>query len=351
MTHYLTTRDIVTIAILGSLGGALSTFVGYLGNLINLALGVPFGAGQFMAGLHVFWLVLIRAIVSKHGVGTAGGLLKGMIELFTGSTHGIVILFVSLVQGVVIDIGALLAGNNETPSESSSIVWWIAAGLSSAINVIVFQIFYFTGAPFLYIFVITCLAFCSGIIFAGYFAWETLTFLDDAGTISFFRRKKSDVQKYKPRNITYRNIPAIIFILFLAVGTLYYTTSVASVFADPNTCEVKGLVNNPYSFTLVDFTGDETTIEAELIGAYTHLPAANYTGPLLSTILARANLQEDATGVQIIARDGYSISLDLSAVMTDSHLLLTLSDDGFWLIAGNYDGSMWVRQVVVLQVY
>jgi DMSO/TMAO reductase YedYZ molybdopterin-dependent catalytic subunit len=175
--------------------------------------------------------------------------------------------------------------------------------------------------------------------------------LDDAGTISFFGSKKSDVQDSKPRKITYRNLPAIIFILFLTVGTIYYTTSVASVFADPNTCEVKGLVNNPYSFTLTDFAGYETTIEAELIGAYTHLPPANYTGPLLSTILERANVQEEATGVQIIARDGYSISLDLSVVMTDSHLLLTLSDDGFWLIAGNYDGSMWVRQVIVLQVY
>ena len=40
----ITTRDIVTIAILSSLGGALSTFIGYLGNLINLSLGVPFGA-------------------------------------------------------------------------------------------------------------------------------------------------------------------------------------------------------------------------------------------------------------------------------------------------------------------
>ena len=351
MSHYLTTRDIVTIAILGSLGGALSTFVGYLGNLINLALGVPFGAGQFMAGLHVFWLVLIRAIVRKQGVGTAGGLLKGTIELFTGSTHGIVIVLVSLIQGFVVDIGATVAGKNDNLSESSSIVWWLAAGFSAAINVIIFQIFYFTGAPFLYIFVITCLAFCSGIIFAGYFAWETLAFLDDAGTISGFQSTHSILQGSKPRKVTYRNIPAIIFILFLTVGSLYYTTSIANVFADPYTCEVRGLVDNPFSFAIDDFGSNETTIEAELIGAYTHLPPANYTGPLLSTILERANVQEGALGVHVIAKDGYSISLELTSVMTDSHLLLTRNDDGLWLIAANYDGAMWVRQVVVLQVY
>jgi energy-coupling factor transport system substrate-specific component len=97
--HYAEIKEIITIALLSSLGGTLSTFVGYLGNLVNLALGVPFGAGQFIAGLHVFWLVLIQAIIRKRGAGTFGGLLKGIVELFTGSTHGIVIVLVSLVQG------------------------------------------------------------------------------------------------------------------------------------------------------------------------------------------------------------------------------------------------------------
>ncbi|MFW9842987.1 MAG: ECF transporter S component [Candidatus Thorarchaeota archaeon] len=351
MTSSISTRDIVTIAILASLGGALSTFVGYLGNLINLSLGVPFGAGQFMAGLHVFWLVLIRAIVPKRGVGTAGGLLKGMIELFTGSTHGIVIVVVSLIQGLVVDIAASVAGNAENPKDSSQITWWIGAGVASAANVIVLQLFYFTGAPFLYIFVISILAFCSGIIFAGYFAWETLEFLNDAGTITGFQSAKPAIEDITPRSFAYRNLPAIIFVLFLTVGSLYYTTNVANVFADPYSCEVRGLVDNPFSFSLEDFASSEVTIEAELIGAYTHIPPTNYTGVLLSTILQQANVQTGAAELQIIARDGYSISLDITDVMTDSHLLLSRSDDGLWLIAGNYDGSMWVRQVSTLQVY
>jgi DMSO/TMAO reductase YedYZ molybdopterin-dependent catalytic subunit len=135
------------------------------------------------------------------------------------------------------------------------------------------------------------------------------------------------------------------------VGSFYYTTNIANVFADPYSCEVKGLVDTPFSFTLDDFSDSEVTIEAELIGAYTHIPPANYTGILLSTILYHANIQAGATGLQIIARDGYSISLDLADVMTDSELLLTRSTDGLWLIANNYDGSMWVQQVITLQVY
>lgn len=349
--HFLSTRDIVTIAILASLGGALSTFVGYLGNLVNLALGVPFGAGQFMAGLHVFWLVLIRALVRKHGVGTAGGLLKGIVELFTGSTHGIVIVLVSLVQGFVIDVGAAAAGNTENPVESTRVTWWLSAGIASATNVLVFQAIYFSGAPFLYIAVITLLAFCSGIIFAGFFAWETLEFLNDTGTVAGFQSIKAPISSKTPRTIASRNLPAIIFVSFLVIGSLYYTSNVAQVFANPNACEVKGLVNHPYSFTLDDFSGEMVTIQAELTGAYTHLPPANYTGPLLSTILQRAQLQPTASGLKVTARDGYSVVFDdLDSVMTDTHLILTMNSDGLWLIAGNYDGSMWVRQVIVLQV-
>jgi ABC-type thiamin/hydroxymethylpyrimidine transport system permease subunit len=348
----ISTRDIVTIAILSSLGGALSTFVGYLGNLINLALGVPFGAGQFMAGLHVFWLVLIRVLVQKHGAGTAGGLLKGMVEMFTGSTHGIAIVLVSLIQGLIIDICAVFAGSTDNTNTSSRLVWWLGAGLSSAANVIVLQILYFTGAPFIYIGAITVLAFCSGVIFAGYFAWETMEFLNETGTIQRFPSQRVAPTTKTRRGLAYRNLPAIIFVLFLTIGTLYYTTNVSRAFADPYTCEVKGLVETPYSFRLEDFAGQEVTIEAELIGAYTHIAPANYTGVLISTILAQASPLPNASGLQVSARDGYTVRFeDLNAVLTDPNMLLTKNDEGLWLIAGNYDGSLWVRQVITLEVY
>jgi ABC-type thiamin/hydroxymethylpyrimidine transport system permease subunit len=348
----VSTRDIVTIAVLSSLGGVLSTFVGYLGNLVNLALGVPFGAGQFMAGLHVFWLVLIRVIVPKRGAGTAGGLLKGTVEMFTGSTHGIAIVFVSLVQGIIIDASATLAGSKNNPRDSSRVTWWLGAGVSSAANVIVLQILYFTGAPVFYIAAITILAFCSGVIFAGYFAWETLEFLNDTGTIPRFQSQKPIPVARTTRTMMYRNLPAIIFILFLTVGTLYYTTNVSRAFADPYTCEVKGLVEHPFSFRLEDFAGSEVTIEAELIGAYTHIPPANYTGILIATILAQASPLPDSIGLQVSARDGYSVRFeDLTAVMDDQNMLLTTNDDGLWLIAANYDGSLWVRQVSTLEIY
>ena len=347
------TRQIVMIAILSALGGSLSTFVGYLGNLINLSLGVPFGAGQFMAGLHVFWIVLMRVLVPKNGVGTMGGFLKGTVEMFTGSTHGIVVVIVSLVQGLIIDLVGMIARNDQDLNGNSRVVWWLGAGIASASNVIVFQLFYFAGAPDVYIMVISLLAFCSGVIFAGFFAWETLEFLNDTGVIQDrFPSIRTELPEKGKRSVLYRrNVPAVALILFLVVGVTYYVGVVRPLIADPNSCDVVGLVETPYSFNIETYSGVTMTIEAELIGAYIHLPAANYTGVLLSTILQQADPLPEATGLRVMARDGYQVEFDLNDVMSDDRLLLTSNTDGLWLIAADYDGSLWVRQVFTLQVF
>jgi ABC-type thiamin/hydroxymethylpyrimidine transport system permease subunit len=351
------THDIVTVAILASLGGALSTFVGYLGNLINLALGVPFGAGQFMAGIHVFWLVLIRALVPRSGngalgflAGTIGGTLKGLVEFFTGSTHGIVIILISLTQGILIDFTSEIAGDYQSGGATSRLTWWIGAGLSSAFNVIIFQIFYFSGVPFLYIAIITLLAFCSGIIFAGYFAWETVDFLTETGIILSSPLDQSISTKSKT-TMAKQNIPAIAFLLFLIVGSTYYVVGVANFSSDLHSCQITGLVEQPYMFRVSDFTSNLTTIEAQLSGSYVELPRANYTGIRLSIILQYAVTLPGASNVRISARDGYMISLNLDSVMSDSDMILTDTQDGLWLISGNYVGSYWVQMVSTIEVY
>ena len=352
VTHPINTRELVTIAILSSLGGALSTFVGYLGNMINLALGVPFGAGQFMAGLHVFWLVLVRVLVPRKGAGTLAGLLKGFAELFTGSTHGIVIIIVSLIQGIIIDFAAIVGGKPGNADTTSRIFWWLIAGVSAASNVIIFQIFYFAAAPWLYIAIISILAFCSGIIFAGYFAWETLEFIKETEiiTTNFTSLRESTSKKSKSR-LVIRNLPAIALVLFLSIGSTYYVVAVAKTFVDPYTCEVTGLVEHSFTYYPSNFIGEEVTIEAELQGAYTHIPPTNYTGILIHIILERAIPFPNASGLQVRARDGYTINFDLSHVMIDSRFLLTETEDGLWLIAADYDGSLWVKQVTTLEVY
>ncbi len=347
LSNLMTTRELVTLFILSSLGGALSTFVGYLGNLINIAVGVPFGAGQIIAGLHVFWIVLIRVLVPKRGSGTFAGFLKGFVEMFTGSTHGIVTVIVSLVQGIILDIPSISPNATSDRPAMERLNWWLFAGLSSASNVIAFQLFYFVGTPLIYIGLITILAFCSGIIFAGYFAWETLGFLDEAGLTHH-----PPVTEREGRSVIIRrNLPAFVFVTFLVLGSTYYVVAIADVFADPYSCAVTGRVDNPYIYHHADFSEYEVTIVAELQGAYTYIPPTNYTGVLLSTIIGVAEPEPQTSSIQVIARDGYTITFNLEAVLADQRLLLTESSDGLWLIAGNYEGSVWVRQVTELHIY
>ena len=344
------TREIATIAILSSLGGALSTFVGYLGNLINLGLGVPFGAGQFMAGLHVFWIALIRLLIPKNGAGTAGGTLKGFVEFLTGGTHGIVVVLVSLIQGVIIDLGATLGGNFPNAQPRSKLVWWFFAGLSSASNVVVFQVFYFSGVPAIYLFLVTVLAICSGVIFGGYFASETLDFLYDTSIIAPVSQAPLPALSTKSRKRLH-NLPAVALILCLTGGSTFYLLFVAKTFSDPFSCEVTGLVTNPYTFAISAFADKQVTIQAELNGTYIHLPPANYTGVLLSIILAKGNPQLGVSMLSVSARDGYVVDFVLESVMNDTRLLLTKAEGGLWLIAAGYPGSMWVKQVTTLRVY
>ena len=310
-----------------------------------------------MAGIHVFWLVLIRALVPRYGngalglfAGTIGGALKGLVEFFTGSTHGIVIIIISLAQGILIDFTSRVANDYQTGGITSRMTWWIGAGLSSAINVVIFQILYFSGIPFLYITIMTLLAFCSGIIFAGYFAWETVDFLTETGVILSGTQNQSISTKSRT-TMTKQNIPAIAFLLFLIVGSTYYVVSVAKFSSDLHSCQIDGLVEESFVFRVSDFTGNLTTIEAQLSGSYVELPPANYTGIRLNTILQHAVTLPEASNVRIIARDGYMISLDLFSVMSDSRMILTDTQDGLWFIAGNYVGSYWVQMVSVIEVY
>ena len=105
------------------------------------------------------------------------------------------------------------------------------------------------------------------------------------------------------KRVTYRNLPAIALIIFITVGSLYYSIAVAQIFSDPFSCKVTGLVENPYTYNPQAFIGQEVTVQAELQGVNIHLDPANYTGILLSTILEAAIPMAETTGVLIVARD------------------------------------------------
>ena len=103
---YFTTRDLLMMAALAALGGVVSTYVNAIGDLFQSVLGFA-GTTQWAAGLHVLWLTLAVGLTRKQGAGTITGLLKGGVELLTGNTHGLLVVLVDIVAGLLVDLGFL----------------------------------------------------------------------------------------------------------------------------------------------------------------------------------------------------------------------------------------------------
>jgi energy-coupling factor transport system substrate-specific component len=343
--YYLSTRDLVTIAVLSALGGAISTFVGYLGLLLNAAIGTPFGAGQFFSGLHVFWIILASGLIRKPGVATATGLLKGFVEFFTGSTHGLVIVLVSLIQGLIVDIGfTTMKPRNSMPLYS------VIGGFAAASNVVVFQLFFFSGAPIIFLLLLVILAFCSGIIFAGYFGHATTQLV----LVSGIYRVASKVPPESPTSSVWQRLgphrlSALVFLISIAFGASLYAVFVWRPVIDPYSCDVTGSVVSPYRFSYNVYATHEVTVEAELIGSVTHIPAQNYTGIPLPVILTQAQPLNSATTLQVIASDGYRVVLQLNAVLNNSEIILVI-DNGLRLVAKDFPGEYWVQKVISLVI-
>jgi len=344
--YYLSNRDLLVIAVLGGIGGVTSTYVSYLGNLLNRIFAVPFGAGQFVSGLHVFWIILAAGLVRRPGAATAAGLLKGVIELFTGSTHGVAIVLVSLTQGLVVETVLMITRRHNLAS------YMLAGGIAAASNVFVFQLLYFSGVPISYILFISLMALVSGVLLAGSLGYSVLDIVLSARPfrIAGFSENgaaATDAAAALKRTRIARVRFAVtgLLVASLSVGAVYYY---AAVFEPPwagPKCRVEGAVENPAVFQLSHFAQYETTITAELRGEYSHVPPQEYTGVPLRVIIREASPLDEARKLRVTATDGYTVEFELQKVLNDDQMLLIQEGDTLRLIAGNYPGGHWVRMV------
>lgn len=343
--YYLSNRELLIIAILSGIGGVMSTYIGYLGNLLNRLFGVPFGAGQFVSGLHVFWFILAAGLIRKPGAATTAGLLKGVIELLTGSTHGVAIILVSLMQGFLVDVVLIIVRRHNLVS------YILAGGVAAASNVFVFQLLYFSHAPVTYILFMSLLAFISGALLAGSLGHSVLDIVLQARP---FRSSVSEEEmaaatvtaSSKTKNLpSFKIAVTALLVGLFSMGAIYYY---AAIFEPPwagPRCQVDGAVKNPLSFQLSYFKQHETTITAELIGQISHVPPQEYTGIPLKVIIEEAIPRDEAQKLRIIASDGYEVEFDLQNVLNDDKMVLVQEDDMLRLIAGNYEGGHWVKLV------
>jgi len=331
----LEVRDLVLIALLAAIGGVLSTYVGYIGNLINRLFGVPFGAGQLIAGLHVLWPILARLVIIRFGAGTLTGTLKGAVEFFSGGTHGVIVVLVSLVEGLLVDLGMGV-------SRRRSFAWTLAAGAAaSASNVFVFQAVYFSGVPLHYVGMMAGLAGLSGAALGGFLAWDLERAMVDARIL----RRASHSETPTRRRGWARAVSLAIVLAFLGGGVHFYL-NIFDPFFDPETARIEGLVESPYRFEYRSADDRAVSVVAELRGSVTYVPATEYTGIPLGEVIGAAVPEPEATRVRVVAGDGYEARFSLDDVLADRSILLAGDRDGLRLIAPGRDGSEWVRGVV-----
>jgi len=332
-------RDLVLVALLAAVGGVLSTYVGYIGNLINRLFGVPFGAGQLIAGLHVIWPLLARSVIGRFGAGTLTGVTKGLVEFLAGGTHGVVIVFISFVEGLLIDLGMGISRRSRLG------LTMLTGAVASASNVFVFQAIYFSGVSFTFILVMAGLSFVSGALFGGYLAWDLERMLTASRLLS---RARTATPR---RPIAWRkHVVTIVAVVAILAGAVYYYVEVYDPFAPPGSARVIGAVDAPYTFSYGDWEGEPVTVTAELRGSVSYVPPADYTGILVRDVLAPAEPRPDASSLRVVADDGYEVAFDLGAVLADDAFLLTFEDGRLRLIAAAYDGSRWVQGVTRLVV-
>lgn len=160
-------RELALIIILSSLGAVVSVPVGHAGNLLK-TVGLPPGASQLLAGIHVLWLILAAVLIERRGAATTAGVLKGLVEATLFSYHGVLVLLISAVEGLMVDIALLPLDKNDARSIC------IAGGLSSASNVAVLQFAMMLPLPSAVFASMYLASFVSGLIFAGYLGRRVL---------------------------------------------------------------------------------------------------------------------------------------------------------------------------------
>ncbi|MCD1294030.1 hypothetical protein CUJ83_03350 [Methanocella sp. CWC-04] len=137
---------------------------------------------------------------------------------------------------------------------------------------------------------------------------------------------------------------ALVMLSAIALGCTDSTKNEALNF------EVKGEVENPGAYNLEDYNDRLVTINAKLDGDVTHLPAQDYTGVPLRTVLADAKVKTGATMVSFLASDGYNQVFELSNVTANDNLILIDEDNTVRLVAKGYAGGMWVRYIKTIEI-
>ena len=330
---YFSTRDLLMMAALAALGGVASTYINAVGDFFQSIFGFA-GTTQWAAGLHVLWLTLAVGLTRKQGAGTVTGILKGGVELLTGNTHGLLIVLIDVVAGLLVDLGFLPFRNKD-----SLPAYCLAGGLAAASNVFAFQLFASLPADTLaygVMLLVGAVAFLSGVVFGGVLGWVLLNALRRAGV----------VKDRSPIPMGRRVYP--IFLVAAALLTVALTLYLRVALRGPATVHIGGAVAAGYDYPKQH--GDIASITAE--GTLREV-TGRYNGVPVQELLARAQPQSGASLLLVRGSDGYAFFISMDEVRDNSGLMLSPQGEGdgvAYNLVGAKNSKAWVRGVSELVV-
>ena len=259
-----------------------------VGDFFQSIFGIA-GTTQWAAGLHVLWLVLAVGLTRKAGAGTVAGILKGAVELLTGNSHGLLVVLIDVIAGILVDIGFL-----PFRKKDSAPAYCLAGGLASASNVFVFQLFASLPADIIAygaLGIVGLVAFASGVLFAGLLGRVLVNALRRAGVV-----KDQALLERTPKFY-----PAFLIVAVLLTAGLF--VYLRHSLAGPPTIQIAGAVAAPYAYPAEHDDIETITAEGTLNDTTTR-----YAGVPLKELLARAEPAAGASLVLIKASDGYAFS-------------------------------------------
>ena len=331
------------------MGGVASTYVGYVGSTFSSMTGIPMG-GQLLSGLHIFWIILVLAIVNKKGSGALAGLLKGFVEFITGSHLGIMVIATSLLEGIFVEIGFWPFKKYRTVS------YLIAGGLGAWANILITQTV-FNAFPGIEMFgTLSVFSFISGVVFGGLMGLGIVRVLADAGAV-----KKKEAEKASMLS-RLSGAAAIILLAFVVLMlALHFATPAQTVDGDGISVS-DPLVNNTtqqadhltftdackYSegtaYDLMDYKSQFVTISAvDTSGGNTE--AKNYTGLPLNVIVETQCEGGSPRYVDVISKDGTDRTFNISDVRSNMGIILVQNGTSIDVVAQGFPSSMWVKNV------
>ena len=179
--YYFSTKDILTIAVLGVMGGIISGLIPF--SLLVKTWYPLMGGSQLTSGHHYIWLVLAYGITKNKLSPIITGSIKGFVMFMVGANWGILEIAFSAYEGALVSIFFWLV---EKLGEGDTMLGWcVASGLANVGEVPLFWII--SGKIKIYhpsLFILAMMfAFISGVFIAGMLSKLIVKKLKDTGVV------------------------------------------------------------------------------------------------------------------------------------------------------------------------